>query len=202
MPKIGMEEVRKKQVIYSTLEQIGQEGLEKLTLDKVAKRAGVSKGVVTYYFKNKEEMIYEAYKYMLESFSNNEFYEYLEDLSKKEIIESIAKFALGDFSVLEEIDGIKLNLDSDSYKYLIIQMFSKSSTSESFRSLIQDYYTAYFESMYYVIKTNEEDIEGKMKTYQLMALLDGLIIHKSIDYRNDGIGAYEIAMDFIKRLFA
>ena len=55
MPKVGVEELRKKQVIYSTLKMIGDEGIEKLTLDKVAKNAGVSKGVVTYYFNNNDQ---------------------------------------------------------------------------------------------------------------------------------------------------
>ena len=50
MPKLGMEPIRRAQVIRAVIESVADEGLEALTMDGVAKKARISKGVVNYYF--------------------------------------------------------------------------------------------------------------------------------------------------------
>ncbi|WP_256757809.1 TetR/AcrR family transcriptional regulator [Cohnella sp. WQ 127256] len=65
MPKVGIEPKRRAEVINATLTCISRHGIDGMTLDKVAKYAECSKGVVTYYFKNKDNLIIEAFKAFL-----------------------------------------------------------------------------------------------------------------------------------------
>lgn len=65
MPKLGMEPTRRAEVINATLTCISIYGMDGMTLDKVAELADCSKGVVTYYFKNKDNLTIEAFKSFL-----------------------------------------------------------------------------------------------------------------------------------------
>jgi AcrR family transcriptional regulator len=65
MPKLGMEPQRRADVINATLTCISIHGIDGMTLDKVAKYADCSKGVVTYYYKNKDNLTIEAFKSFL-----------------------------------------------------------------------------------------------------------------------------------------
>lgn len=49
-------------------EVLAEVGYNQLTLDMVAEKVRVSKGTISYYFKNKEELIAETYLYLFDSF--------------------------------------------------------------------------------------------------------------------------------------
>nr|MDA3812042.1 TetR family transcriptional regulator [Spirochaetaceae bacterium] len=89
MPKTGMEPVRTKQVINAVLKCVADEGIDQVTLEKTAKMAGVSKGVVTYYFNNKEKLLIQSFKTFLTGYL--EMIElgissYLSEISSREML--------------------------------------------------------------------------------------------------------------------
>ena len=53
MPKVGMEPIRRKQLIEATQACIGEVGFGATTVQSIAKRAGVSAGIIAHYFGNK-----------------------------------------------------------------------------------------------------------------------------------------------------
>jgi TetR/AcrR family transcriptional regulator, fatty acid metabolism regulator protein len=55
-----IEKARRKQIIDSTIETLAEIGYMRTSLDKIAQRAGISKGVILYHFKNKENLILET----------------------------------------------------------------------------------------------------------------------------------------------
>lgn len=52
-------------LIDSTLEVVGQVGLENLTIRKVSEHAGVSVGLVHHHFENKSNLVYKTFVYMI-----------------------------------------------------------------------------------------------------------------------------------------
>ena len=50
MPKVGMEKVRRQQLIDATLSSIEQHGLQGTTIVTISKLAGVSSGIISHYF--------------------------------------------------------------------------------------------------------------------------------------------------------
>lgn len=52
-----IERARRAQILTATAEVVANEGFAKASLARIAKQAGVSKGVVTYHFTNKDEML-------------------------------------------------------------------------------------------------------------------------------------------------
>jgi len=52
-----IEEHRRRQLIDTAIETIANEGLHQASLSAIAGRAGVTKGVISYYFKSKHELV-------------------------------------------------------------------------------------------------------------------------------------------------
>ena len=57
MPKIGMEQIRKDEVIAATKRCLVKTGFTRLTVKAIAEEAGLSTGIIYHYFKNKEDLL-------------------------------------------------------------------------------------------------------------------------------------------------
>jgi len=66
MPKVGMEEVRRQQLITATIRTIHELGYEKVTLARVARAAGISPGLVPHYFRDKQGLLAATMRHIAE----------------------------------------------------------------------------------------------------------------------------------------
>lgn len=57
MPKLGMQTLRRRQLIDATLEAINEVGMHDATIAQIARRAGVSTGIISHYFKDKNGLL-------------------------------------------------------------------------------------------------------------------------------------------------
>lgn len=67
MPKVGMEPIRRKQLIDATLNSIEHYGLEDTTIARIANEAGVSAGIISHYFGGKDGLIESTMRQILSS---------------------------------------------------------------------------------------------------------------------------------------
>lgn len=67
MPKVGMEPVRKKQLIEATLEVMTEVGYHGTTISLISKKAGLSSGIVSHYFGDKQGLIEATMRHLLEA---------------------------------------------------------------------------------------------------------------------------------------
>lgn len=65
MPKIGMEPVRRQQLIDATLKVIDDVGLAATTFTLISKEAGLSTGIISHYFGNKKGLIDATVRYLV-----------------------------------------------------------------------------------------------------------------------------------------
>ncbi|QZO15395.1 transcriptional regulator BetI [Pseudoalteromonas piscicida] len=65
MPKVGMEPVRRQQLIDATLESVAELGLQATTINSISKRAGLSSGIISHYFGGKQGLIEATVRYLL-----------------------------------------------------------------------------------------------------------------------------------------
>ena len=56
-PKVGMAPLRREQIVRATIRCLAREGYTRLTMKKVAREAGVSQGILHYYFADKRAML-------------------------------------------------------------------------------------------------------------------------------------------------
>lgn len=57
MPKLGMQPIRRRQLIDATLSTINDVGINDATFTQIARKAGVSTGIISHYFKDKSGLL-------------------------------------------------------------------------------------------------------------------------------------------------
>ncbi|GLQ30460.1 transcriptional regulator BetI [Litoribrevibacter albus] len=67
MPKVGMEPIRKAQLIEATLESVELYGLQNTTVATICKIAGMSPGIISHYFGGKQQLIEATVSYLIKS---------------------------------------------------------------------------------------------------------------------------------------
>lgn len=65
MPKVGMEKIRKQQLIEATLSSIEKNGLQGTTISSISQFAGVSTGIISHYFGGKSGLLKGTTMYLL-----------------------------------------------------------------------------------------------------------------------------------------
>lgn len=71
MPKVGMEAIRRKELIEATISEIGEVGSLDVTVGKIAKRAGVSSALAHHYFGGKDQILLAAMRSILGRYGQN-----------------------------------------------------------------------------------------------------------------------------------
>ena len=62
MPKIGMEPIRRRQMIAATMACIHQDGISKASMQRIARRAGLTSGLIVHYFDDKDGLLEAVYR--------------------------------------------------------------------------------------------------------------------------------------------
>lgn len=68
MPKLGMEPVRRRDLINATIREIGDAGTLDITVAQIARRAGMSSALAHHYFGGKDDIFLAAMRHVLRAF--------------------------------------------------------------------------------------------------------------------------------------
>ena len=200
MPKVGMELIRKNQVINATLECISESGFEKLTLESVAKKAGVSKGVVSYYFKGKEDLILQSFRTFFDHYNQKVAEAFDKKTTSLKLLETMfdivvfPKTALPEPERLEnDLKGQDKNkaintLPEDQYFSLLIHFYSRMKQNEKLQEVYQEVYQLYLDGVIEILKYGIEKKEFKIvnllpTAYAILALMDGIILYEALGFK-------------------
>ncbi|MEB5928444.1 transcriptional regulator BetI [Acinetobacter schindleri] len=66
MPKVGMQPIRRQQLIDATLAAVNELGFAESSISQIAQRAGVSTGIISHYFGGKNGLIEATMRYLLQ----------------------------------------------------------------------------------------------------------------------------------------
>ncbi len=69
MPKVGMPEIRKPQLVKATMSVIDRVGLHAASISLISKEAGVSTGIINHYFGGKHGLLEETMREILRQLS-------------------------------------------------------------------------------------------------------------------------------------
>ncbi len=70
MPKVGMQPIRRQQLIDATLSAVNELGFGETSISQIAQRAGVSTGIISHYFGGKNGLIEATMRYLLQQLGN------------------------------------------------------------------------------------------------------------------------------------
>jgi AcrR family transcriptional regulator len=213
-PKVGMEPIRRKQVIKATLAIVADQGLEKITLDEVAKRAGISKGVINYYFDSKYNLLLEAFKGFLDSYNEIIMAAYNPQMQPMEIFEIIIDSIFLPEKVHEryikntkksEIDSVISDLSYVDVSKLMMIFYPRAALDENYRDTLKNMYVEYKKGMQevldYGIAEKQFSVDNS-ESFLLghMAMIDGFAIYLMLDFPGlDREKAAEICKDYLRK---
>lgn len=69
MPKVGMQPIRRSQLINATLEAVDQVGMGDASIAYIARLAGVSNGIISHYFKDKNGLLEATMRHLMQALS-------------------------------------------------------------------------------------------------------------------------------------
>src|SRR5438309_7500573 len=64
-PRIDIASIRKEQIVEAAVAVIAEQGLQNLSLSEIEKKAGMSRGQLTYYFPTKEDILLAVFDRLL-----------------------------------------------------------------------------------------------------------------------------------------
>lgn len=187
MPKLGMEPKRRADVINATLTCISVHGMDGMTLDKVAEYADCSKGVVVYYFKNKDNLTIEAFKAFMSYYGLKIQSEIENTMTAGEMMDVTLKHILppyGDDAKkkinVSQLDGIeRMFIPYEDQARLFVQFFSKAVFDRGLQEVVSKSYTADLQGIAKIFDYGNmrgsmavEDSQGA--AYGLLAMVVGL----------------------------
>lgn len=70
MPKVGMQPIRRSQLIAATLEAVDQVGMNDASIAFIARIAGVSNGIISHYFRDKNGLLDATMRHLMQALSN------------------------------------------------------------------------------------------------------------------------------------
>ncbi|MGH8463613.1 MAG: transcriptional regulator BetI [Pseudomonas sp.] len=71
MPKVGMQPIRRQQLIEATLLAVDQVGMGDASIALIARLAGVSNGIISHYFQDKNGLIAATMRYLMSVLNEN-----------------------------------------------------------------------------------------------------------------------------------
>lgn len=71
MPKVGMQPIRRQQLIEATLQAVDQVGMGDASIALIARLAGVSNGIISHYFQDKNGLIAATMRYLMNALIEN-----------------------------------------------------------------------------------------------------------------------------------
>lgn len=164
--KTRIEDIRREELIEAAHRIFLQEGLRGLTTTKICREAGMSQGILTYYFKDKEEVLFEMVR------RNNR-------ILAEQVLEHLKQAENGYARIIAVIDGL---FPADRFDRATanawVSLFAEAAHNERYRRLLTPYYRRLRSNLASTLKPMlpAQDIDHIVRGFT--ALVDGLWLRR------------------------
>ncbi len=213
MPKLGMEPIRRAEAINAALECICEHGIDRITLEMVAVRAGFSKGIVAYYFKSKRQLILECLKSYLASYGRKSMQSIAAGMTPAQMLDTVVDVSLPPLAgqdrdainVFDLGDTSSMNLPESKMMLLSLQFLSKAVLDDEFQAVFKQANDADVVSIaeIFCLARKDSSIEpgDTTKAYSLLAMLYGLSFFRVMGHLPPGLDDNrEIGFNYARQL--
>lgn len=191
MPKVGMEAERRRSLISATVDAIHESGYSDITMAQIAKRAGVSGGLVHHYFGSKDQLLAATMRHLLNELGR----EIRENLSKAETPRrKISAIIEGNFAV-------------DQFQPAVIAawlaFYVQSRTTDSNRRLLRIYAARLASNLTHNLKAFMPRDEALRVAEGTASMIDGVWIRQALsDGPTDRQAAVAMVEDYVETQIA
>ncbi|NQX64774.1 TetR family transcriptional regulator [Paenibacillus alba] len=214
MPKVGMEPIRRAAVINATLMCISRHGIDGMTLDKVAEYADCSKGVVTYYFKNKDNLMIESFKAFFAYYGLKINADIQPTMSAADMLEVTLAHLLPPLSDetqgainVSELEGTaKMVIPLEDQAKLFLHFFSRAALDRNLQEVVSASYSVDMQGLMKIFDygkaTGQMKVEDSQSAaYGLLAMVVGLSFFRVANVQPlNSEDNRSICEDYVKKL--
>ena len=212
-----MRPIRRAQVIRAVIETVAEEGLEALTMDGVANKACVSKGVVNYYFSSKDDLLQQSFQAFLESYYQQIADLIQADMTALEMLNVVIDVCFPDGDVALQLwqhdpklkEKVQPTEDAefvnpiDKLGKVFVHFLSRTVSNEAFATVYQAVYRTYLEGTKAIIEHGIENnefrkVDAQETAFGIMALIEGLVLYRNLGFKPMTPKAYRsLCLNFI-----
>ncbi|WP_434053461.1 MAG: transcriptional regulator BetI [Roseibium sp.] len=191
MPKVGMEAQRRRSLIDATVDAIHERGYSDVTMAQIAKRAGVSGGLVHHYFGSKDQLLAATMRHLLTELGRA----IRENLAKAETPrERISAIITGNFAV-------------DQFQPAVIAawlaFYVQSRTTQSNSRLLRIYAARLASNLTYNLRFFLPRDEARRVAEGTASMIDGVWIRQALsDAQTDRQAAIAMVEDYVENQIA
>lgn len=162
---------KKKDIALSCKALVVQEGISTLTISRIAKTAGIGKGTVYEYFKNKEEIVFEIVNIMMQEHSQKLHEQLCEQTSSKEKVKKFSEFFYS-----EEEKELR-----EIYKeFIALSLVKPNEEIVAFQTeCVNNYYMWFREILQAGVQSGELRAESVALAQGLFVVAEGMFISKN-----------------------
>ncbi|TYC51467.1 transcriptional regulator BetI [Rhodobacterales bacterium] len=168
MPKVGMEAERRRSLISATVDAIHESGYSDITMAQIAKRAGVSGGLVHHYFGSKDQLLAATMRHLLNELA-------------REIRDRLAKAETPRQRISAIIEG---NFAGDQFQPAVIAawlaFYVQSRTTQSNRRLLRIYAARLTSNLTYNLKAFMPRERALLVAEGTASMIDGVWIRQAL----------------------
>jgi AcrR family transcriptional regulator len=170
-PKFVDKDEKRIRIAHDAIVVFGNKGFERTRMDDVAREAGVGKGTIYEYFKNKEELMQGAMDVMLAGMSEMMMPELGPDVTSIEILRATT------FSMIEAMEHM-----GSTYRFFLEYILHKSRNGEDFGvfgTMVEEYRQGIAAVIDQGKQAGEirEDVDSYETAAAFIAWFDGAIFH-------------------------
>ena len=110
MPKLGMGPIRRKQLVKAAVAVIHDEGFANATVARIARRAGVSSGIVHHYFADKDDLLFATMRALLAELHRDTVARQRAATTPRDRVNAIIDASFGDTQFDEQVFSVWLAL--------------------------------------------------------------------------------------------
>lgn len=176
---------RKDKILKSARELLKEKTFSEISLAEIAKNTGVSKGSVYYYYKTKDDILFDVADEYLQGVYD-EFVEWVENKDKDTSLPRMLKFILKK-GVTDSAESLRLHLTTDAV-----------AGNEKLREKLLERYRTFRTAIGEKIAERKGDDNAEYYGWLVITLIDGLMIQSLL--KNDEMNLDEFINEFVERI--
>ncbi|WP_339857727.1 choline-responsive transcriptional repressor BetI [Thalassospira alkalitolerans] len=177
MPKVGMQPVRRRQLIDATIETIHRHGFADTTISRIAGAAGMSSGIISHYFGGKNALLEATMRFLMQELRSDFLARVGKAQTPIERLEAIVATNFNEEQFTPQVIGAWLSF------------WSQVPFSEALRRLNMIYFKRLASNLRHELRLLTTDQRAEEIAAVVAALIDGIWVRSGLAPGRSNVGA-------------
>src|SRR5699024_4729389 len=187
LPKLGMQPIRRRQLILATIRCMSEYGFARTTIARIGKTAGVTPSIIHHYFGGKDDLLEPTVRFLLEQLRQNVVRQLTQATNARQRVEAIiaANFADDQFN--------------DEPLAAWMALWAQAQHHHGLHRLQQIYARRLQSNLRHALRQLVDENAVQRGAFGLAALVDGLWLNCSLNGEANGALARAVALNYIDK---